>query len=74
MGTLFGPVGGVTLSLYAVQLLPAAVAQTIFSLMPGFAIFNARFFLKEPITLNSLMGAFVAIAGVILLVWRNSIF
>jgi drug/metabolite transporter (DMT)-like permease len=49
------------------------VAQTIFSLVPVFAIPLAYFFHKEKMTLSIILGALIAIAGVIVLIWRNNI-
>jgi len=74
-GTLFGPVLGVTLSMAAVSLLQnkPSVAQTIFSLVPVLVLpFNYLFY-KEPIKLKSILGALIAIAGVLVLIWRNQL-
>ncbi|MDF2436556.1 MAG: hypothetical protein K0Q95_932 [Bacteroidota bacterium] len=74
-GTIFGPVIGVSLSMLAVSLLhnKPSVAQTIFSLVPIFALPLAYVFYKEKITLKSFAGALIAIAGVVVLIWRNEI-
>jgi drug/metabolite transporter (DMT)-like permease len=74
-GTFFGPVMGVSLSMYAISLLEnkPSVAQTIFSLVPVLVLpFNYLFY-KEPIKLQSVLGALVAIGGVLVLIWRNEI-
>jgi drug/metabolite transporter (DMT)-like permease len=75
MGTIFGPVIGVSLSMLAVSLLhdKPSVAQTIFSLVPIFALPLAYLFYREKITMKSFAGALIAIAGVIVLIWRNEI-
>ncbi len=72
-GTIFGPVVGVSLSMYAVSLLQdkPSIAQTIFSLVPIFALPLAYLFYKEKITLKSIIGAFIAIIGVMILIWRD---
>lgn len=75
-GTIFGPVIGVSLSMLAVSLLnnKPSVAQTIFSLVPVFVLPLSYLFYREKITLKSIMGALIAIAGVIVLIWRDDIF
>ena len=75
IGTIFGPVVGVSLSMYAISLLKdqPSVGQTIFSLMPIFALPIAAIFLKEKITLRSIVAVLIAVAGVIILVWRDDI-
>lgn len=72
-GTFFGPVFGVTMALYSVSLIDASVAQTIFSLVPVFALFLSFFLHKERFTMKSLTGVFVAILGVIILIWREKL-
>jgi drug/metabolite transporter (DMT)-like permease len=74
-GTIFGPVIGVSLSMYAVSLLhdKPSVAQTIFSLLPVVVLPLSWLFYRERITLKSILGALVAIAGVIILIWRDLI-
>lgn len=46
-GTIFGPTFGVLLSLFTVSLIEPAIAQTIFSLVPVFALFVARILTKR---------------------------
>lgn len=74
-GTLFGPVIGVSLSMTAISLLKdkPSVGQTIFSLIPVFALPVSAIFLKEKITLRAVISVFVAVAGVIILVWRDEL-
>ncbi len=74
MGTLFGPFLGVSLSLYSVTLIDASVAQTIFSLVPVVALLFSWLFMKDKISLQSLIGVVVAICGVVILIWRDIIF
>lgn len=71
MGTLFGPVIGVTLSLYTVQLLEASIAQTIFSLVPVFVIVISAVYFRNKINLKTYLGLATALLGVFVLVWRN---
>lgn len=72
-GTIFNPVLAVTLSMIAILHIDVAVAQTIFSLVPLFALFISRVFYKEPISGRSVSGVIAALVGVVLLIWRNSI-
>jgi drug/metabolite transporter (DMT)-like permease len=71
LGTLLGPVMGVTLSLLAIQQLEVAVAQTIFALLPLFVLPISFVVYKEKITLQSVFACFIALTGVLLLIWRN---
>ncbi|MBL7934580.1 MAG: DMT family transporter [Bacteroidia bacterium] len=71
LGTLLGPVMGVTLSLFAIQKLEVAVAQTIFALLPLFVLPISFIVYKEKITPQSIFACIVALGGVLLLIWRN---
>ncbi len=73
VGTFFGPVFGVCMSLYTITLLEATVAQTIFSLVPVVAALIARYFYKEKFTLASVIATLIAVAGVVLLIRRNEV-
>ena len=73
MGTVLGPVMGVTLSLYAIQKLEVAVAQTIFALLPLFVLPISLIVYKEKITIQSVFACLIAFSGVLLLIWRNKI-
>lgn len=72
-GTIFGPVIGVSMSLYTISILNVSMAQTIFSLVPVFVLPIAYWMYKEKITIKALLGALIATLGVIMLVWRNEI-
>lgn len=72
-GTIFGPTLGVSLSLYTISLIDPSVAQTIFSLVPVFAFLLSAAFMKDKITLQSVLGLFIAITGVIILIWREEL-
>ena len=73
LGTLCGPVVGMICSMYVLANVQASVAQTIFSLVPVFVLFLNYLFYKEKITMRSALGASIAIAGVYILMNRNSI-
>jgi drug/metabolite transporter (DMT)-like permease len=68
LGTLFGPVIGVTLSLVAVKHVSAAIAQTIFSMTPLVVMSVAAIVQRERLRPSAVIGAIVAVAGVVLLV------
>lgn len=71
LGTILGPVMGVTLSLFAIQKLEVAVAQTIFALLPLFVLPISFIVYKEKITIQAVFACLLALAGVLLLIWRN---
>lgn len=73
VGTFFGPVCGVTLSLLAIQKMQVAAAQTIFALLPIFVLPLNYFYYKEKITIQAVLACLVAIVGVVTLIWRNEI-
>jgi len=72
-GTIFGPLLGVGLAMICIQYIDVAVAQTIFALVPVFALIISRIFYKEKITRAAVGGVAMAIAGVVLLIWRESL-
>ncbi|MES2558964.1 MAG: DMT family transporter [Bacteroidota bacterium] len=73
VGTLFGPVIGVSMSLYAASLIEVSLAQTIFSLLPISVILTAFILGKEKIEAKSLIAAVISVAGVFALVWREEL-
>jgi drug/metabolite transporter (DMT)-like permease len=71
LGTLLGPICGVTCSLIAIQKIEVAVAQTIFALLPIVVLPVNLLVYKERITLQSVFACMIAILGVIILIWRD---
>jgi len=70
VGSIFGPFLGVSFSLMAVQHTNAGIAQTIMSLTPVLIIPPAVFIKKERVTVREIIGALIAVFGVILFfVW-----
>ncbi len=65
-GAFFGPFLGVTLSLVAVKFTSAGIAQTLMSLTPVIIILPAVIIFKEKVTTREIIGAFVAVGGVVL--------
>lgn len=72
LGTVFGPVIGVSFSLLAANHLDASVAQTIFTLLPASVLFTSVIFFKERVPFLSYLAVIISILGVIVLVWRNN--
>lgn len=71
LGTLLGPVAGVSFSLLAIQKIEVAVAQTIFALLPIVVLPVNLLVYKEKITIQSVFACATAIFGVMILIWRN---
>ena len=66
LGSIFGPFLGVSFSLMAVQHTNAGIAQTIMSLTPVLIIPPAVLINKEKVTSREIIGAIIAVSGVIL--------
>jgi drug/metabolite transporter (DMT)-like permease len=69
----FGAVLGLSFSLMAITRMNAAVAYTIFAMLPVTVILVSVIFYKKKITGLSWFYSALAIAGVIALVWRDAI-
>lgn len=72
-GTLFGPVMGVSLSLFAASQIPVGIAQTIFSLLPITVMLAATLSGREKINGPSIIAAVICMVGVFVLVWRDEL-
>jgi drug/metabolite transporter (DMT)-like permease len=66
-GSVFGPVMGVSLSLFAVQHTKAGVAATLMGLVPIIIILPSALIFKEKITFYQVLGAFISVGGCVLL-------
>lgn len=64
IGSLFGPVVGVSLSLTAVKYTSTGIASTLMALTPILIIPVSIIFLKEKIKTNEIIGALVGFLGV----------
>jgi len=73
IGSVFNPGLSVAFSMITILYINVAVAQTIFAMVPLFALLIAFFVYKEKITSRSVWGIVAALAGVMLLIWRNKI-
>ncbi len=65
VGSFFGPFLGVGLSLVAFQHIPVGVAATLMSTMPVFILAPSVLFLKEKLNIREIVGAFVAVGGIL---------
>jgi drug/metabolite transporter (DMT)-like permease len=64
LGAFFGPFLGVSFSLMAVQYTSSGIASTIMSIVPVLIIVPSVFIMKEKITWQEIVGAFLAVGGV----------
>jgi len=68
-GAIFGPLVGVSLSLFAVQKTNIGIASTLIALPPIFLLPVSYFVYKERISWQAVAGTIIAILGVALLFW-----
>lgn len=64
IGSLFGPVVGVSLSLMAVKYTSTAIASTLMAIVPILIIPVSIIFFKEKVKANEIIGAIVGVLGV----------
>ena len=69
VGAFFGPLIGVSLSLFAIQNTSIGIASTIIALPPIFLLPIGHFVFKEKISWQAVMGTVVAVIGVGMLFW-----
>lgn len=69
-GAVMGPFLGVTLSLTALEYIQAGVAASITAIYPIVTLFLAAIFHHERITLRTIAGTVVAVAGIVVLFLR----
>jgi drug/metabolite transporter (DMT)-like permease len=65
IGAFFGPFLGVSFSLLAIKYTTTGIASTLMALTPVMIILPARYIFKEKITTKEVVGAFIAVAGVV---------
>jgi drug/metabolite transporter (DMT)-like permease len=68
-GAIFGPLIGVSLSLFAIQNTNIGIASTIIALPPLFLLPIGYLIFKEHISWRAITGTLIAVAGVGLLFW-----
>ena len=66
-GTILGPVLGITSSLIAISYAKIGIASTLMSTMPIIMLPIVKFYYKETLSWRAIAGAFVAVAGVAIL-------
>jgi drug/metabolite transporter (DMT)-like permease len=67
LGTILGPYLGVTFSLIAVEHTKVGIAATLMSTMPIIMLPISRYFYKEKLSWQAVIGAVLAVAGVSIL-------
>ncbi len=70
-GSIAGPFLGITFSLIAISHTKVGIASTIMALPPVIMLPMVKYFFNEKLTIKSILGAFVAFAGVAILFLRN---
>lgn len=67
IGTLFGPVIGVSLSLFSAKSIPVSIAQTILSMVPLSVMITGVIFYKEKVSLQGYIALAISMIGVLML-------
>lgn len=70
LGTLFGPIIGVSFSLLAATNLSTGVAQTLFSMLPISVMLAAVWIYKEKVNWLAYLAVIISLTGVMILVWQ----
>jgi drug/metabolite transporter (DMT)-like permease len=66
IGSIFGPFLGVYASLLAVKYTTVGIASTIMAIIPVLIIPPAILLYKEKVTIKEIIGAFIALGGIVL--------
>lgn len=70
IGTIFGPVLGITGSLIAIAYAKVGIASTLMATMPIIMLPISRFYFKEKLGWKAIVGAFVAVVGAAIIFLR----
>ncbi|MBE0570114.1 MAG: DMT family transporter [Ignavibacteriaceae bacterium] len=70
IGTVFGPVLGITGSLIAIAYAKVGIASTLMATMPIIMLPISRFYFKEKLDWKAIIGAFVAVVGAAIIFMR----
>ena len=65
-GAFFGPFLGVGLAMVSFKYIPVGIAATLMATMPVFILAPSAIFLKEKLTYREVIGAFIAVAGILI--------
>ncbi len=71
IGAFIGPYLGITMSLIAVKNAYVGIASTLMSTVPVIMLPIVYFYYKEKLSLNSILGAFIAVLGISILFLKN---
>lgn len=66
LGSFFGPFLGVSLGMVAFKYTSVGIASTLMATVPVFILAPTHFVFKEKLTLNEVLGALVAVVGIVL--------
>lgn len=64
IGSFFGPFLGVSLGMIAFKYTSVGIASTLMATVPVFILLPSHIILKEKLTLNEVLGALIAVAGI----------
>jgi len=70
LGSIVGPYLGITFSFIAIMYTKVGIASTLMSTMPIMMLPLSHFIYKEKVSVKSIIGALIAVAGVIVLILR----
>ena len=70
IGTVFGPVLGITGSLIAIAYAKVGIASTLMATMPIIMLPISRFYFREKLNWKAIIGAFVAVIGAAIIFLR----
>jgi drug/metabolite transporter (DMT)-like permease len=70
IGTIFGPVLGITGSLIAIEYAKVGIASTLMATMPIIMLPISRYYFKEKLDWKAILGAFVAVIGTAIIFLR----
>ncbi len=70
IGTVFGPVFGITLSLIAIEHAKVGIASTLMATMPVIMLPISRFYFKEKFGWKAIVGAVIAVIGAAIIFMR----
>ncbi len=65
IGSFFGPFLGVSLGMVAFKYTSLGIASTLMATVPVFILLPSHIIMKEKLTLNEVIGAFIAVSGII---------
>ena len=68
--TVLAPVLGITLSLVAIEFTKVGIASTLMALVPIIMLPISKYYYKERLSMQAVWGAFIAVAGVVVLFLR----